>query len=342
VVKAYQLFSGKDHDTREHIERIERTVPKPTGREVRVRVHAVSLNYRDLKVTWARHRVSSENPPIAVADGAGEVIEVGSQATRFKVGEHVAIPYFPDWIDGEPTPEKLHRIPGASIDGMLSEEIVVAEDLLISVPSWLEFKEAATLPCAGVTAWNALFVAGGAKPGNIVLLLGTGGVSIWALQLAKAAGLRTIITSSSDEKLARARALGADHVINYRTHPEWQDEVRRITGGRGVDLVVEVGGHDTLVRSVAATRTAGTVAIVGGVSGFAAKLELLPLVVEGKRLIGVVVGSRAMFEDLNNFVTATSIRPAIDKVFSFDHAREALAYLESGQHFGKVVIRVGA
>ena len=186
-----------------------------------------------------------------------------------------------------------------------------------------------------------MFVAGGAKPGNTVLLLGTGGVSIWALQLAKAAGLRTIIISSSDKKLERARSLGADHAINYRSSPEWQNEVLQITDGRGVDLVVEVGGDGTLGRSIASTRMGGTVAVVGGVSGFATKLDLIPLVVRGTRLIGVVVGSRALFEDLSRFVTAAKIRPTIDRVFSFDDAREAYAYLESANHFGKVVIKIG-
>jgi NADPH:quinone reductase-like Zn-dependent oxidoreductase len=337
-MKAYRIFSGRKPDA---LERIDWKVSTPAAHEVQVRVRAVSLNYRDLNIAWGYYQLSTENPPIAVADGSGEVIATGNRVTRFKVGDHVAIPYFPDWMEGEPTPEKIAKVPGATIDGMLAEEIVVPENLLISVPSWLEFTEAAALPCAGVTAWNALFVAGGAKPGNTVLLLGTGGVSVWALQLAKAAGLHTLITSSSDEKLQRARAIGADHTINYRTTPEWQKEVLQITAGRGVDLVVEVGGDGTLERSISCTRMGGTVAVVGGVSGFATKLNLLPLVTGGKRLIGVTVGSRAMFDDLNRFITAAKIRPTIDRVFAFDQAREAFAYLESSAHFGKVVIKVG-
>ncbi|MHB8816270.1 MAG: zinc-dependent alcohol dehydrogenase family protein [Steroidobacteraceae bacterium] len=336
-MRAYRILAGARQDA---LQRIEHQVSGPTGREVRVRVRAVSLNYRDLMITWGSYPISTERPPIAGADCAGEVIALGPGVTRFKIGEHVAIPYFPDWVDGEPTAEKLHRVPGASIDGVLAEEIVVSEELLITVPSWLPFTEAATLPCAGVTAWNALFVAGRAKPGNTVLLLGTGGVSIWALQLAKAAGLRTIITSSSDEKLARARSLGADHTINYRNTPEWQDEVLGITSGRGVDVAVEVGGDGTLGRSIAATRAGGMIAVVGGVSGFATKLEIVPLLLRSTRLTGIMVGSRAMFEDLNRFVTTARIRPTIDRVFSFDETREAYGYLESGKHFGKVVIRL--
>jgi len=209
------------------------------------------------------------------------------------------------------------------------------------VPSHLDYNEAAAISCAGVTAWNALFVEGGVQPGNTVLLLGTGGVSVWALQLAKAAGLRTIITSSSDAKLARARDLGADEVINYRQNAEWQDEVVRLTGGQGVDLTIEIGGRDTLNRSVAATRVGGTVVLVGGVVGFQAELDIVPLLVGHKRLIGIGVGSRAMFEALNRFIALKEIRPAVDRVFAFEQAREAYAYLESASHFGKVVIKVG-
>jgi NADPH:quinone reductase-like Zn-dependent oxidoreductase len=337
-MKAYRIFAGRG---REALERIEHDVRDPKGREVRVRVRAVSLNYRDLMIAKGAYPVSGERPPIAIADGAGEVIAVGTEVTRFKVGEHVAMPYFPDWVDGEPTPEKLHRVPGASIDGVLAEEIVVCEELLIAVPSWLAFTEAATLPCAGVTAWHALFLAGRAKPGNTVLLLGTGGVSIWALQLAKAAGLRTIITSSSDEKLVRARSLGADSTVNYRSTPEWQNEVLAITDGRGVDVTIEVGGDGTLGRSIACTRLGGTVAAVGGVGGFSTKLDIVPLLVRATRLVGVTVGSRVMFEDLTRFVTYARIRPAIDRAFSFEQAREAHAYLESGRHFGKIVINLG-
>jgi NADPH:quinone reductase-like Zn-dependent oxidoreductase len=337
-MQAYRIFSGRNDDA---LERIERRPPQAAAHEVRIRVHAVSLNYRDLMIARGDYPVSSENPPIAVADGAGEVLAIGSGVTRFRVGDRVAGIYFPKWVDGEPTPEKLALVPGASMDGMLAEEVAVHEDYLVKVPSHLSFAEASTLPCAGVTAWNAVFVQGRVNPGDTVLLLGTGGVSIWALQLAKAAGLRTIITSSSDDKLGRARLLGADETINYRTQPEWQDEVLRLTQGRGADLVIEVGGHGTLNRSAAAVRMGGTIVLVGGVNGFAAELQIMPLLLGAKRLIGVGVGSRTMFDDLNRFVAAAGIRPAIDKVFAFDQAREAYAYLKAAGHFGKIVISVG-
>jgi NADPH:quinone reductase-like Zn-dependent oxidoreductase len=338
-MQAYRIFSGRGPNA---LERFERKASVPAAHEVQIRVRAVSLNYRDLMIARGDYPISSEKPPIAIADGAGEVIAVGAQVTRFRVGDRVAATYFPDWLDGAPTPGNTARVPGASIDGMLAEEAVMHEDSLVAVPEHLEFTEAATLTCAGVTAWNALFVEGRVKPGNSVLLLGTGGVSIWALQLAKAAGLRTFITSSSDEKLKRARSLGADETINYGTVPEWHQEVLRLTSGRGVDLAVEVGGHGTLNRSIAATRTAGTIAVIGGVGGFAAELDIAPLLIGAKRLIGILVGSRSMFEDLSRFVTATRIRPAIDRVFEFGQAREALSFLSSAGHFGKVVINVGS
>jgi NADPH:quinone reductase-like Zn-dependent oxidoreductase len=337
-MQAYRIYSGRNEHA---LERIERKTPTPGPREVRVRVGAVSLNYRDLMIARGDYPISSENPPIAVADGAGEVIAVGAQVTRLRVGDHVAATYFSHWIDGEPSTEKTAAVPGATIDGMLAQEVVMHEDFLVKTPPHLDFKEAATLGCAGVTAWHALFVEGRVKPGNTVLLLGTGGVSIWALQLAKAAGVRTILTSSSDEKLQRARALGADETINYRTVPEWQQEVLRLTEGRGVDLTVEVGGDGTLNRSVAATRMGGTVALIGGVSGFTVRFDVIPTLVMATRLQGILVGSRAMFEDLNRFVAATGIRPVIDRVFSFDRASEAYAYLKAAGHFGKIVITVG-
>jgi NADPH:quinone reductase-like Zn-dependent oxidoreductase len=337
-MQAYRVFSGRGQNS---LERFEIKTPPPAAQEVQIRVRAVSLNYRDLMISRGDYPTSSDDPPIAIADGAGEVIAVGASVTRFRVGDRVAATYFPDWLDGAPTPGNTARVPGASIDGMLAEEVVMHEDALVAVAPHLEFTEAATLTCAGVTAWNALFVEGRVRPGNSVLLLGTGGVSIWALQLAKAAGLRTLITSSSDEKLKRARLLGADETINYRTVPDWHQEVLRLTGGRGVDLVVEVGGRGTLNRSVAATRTGGTIAVVGGVDGFAAELDIVPLLIGAKRLVGISVGSRTMFEDLNRFVAAARIRPAIDRVFKFGQAREAVAYLSSAGHFGKVVIEVG-
>ena len=307
--------------------------------DVRVRMRAVSLNYRDLMIARGTYGVASSKPLIPASDGAGEVIEVGKAVSRFKAGDRVATTFFPQWIDGRPTPAKTSQALGGNVNGVLTQEIVTAEHSLAHVPRNLDFNEAATLTCAGVTAWNSLFVAGELKAGDSVLLLGTGGVSIWGLQLAKAAGIRTIITSSSDEKLARAKALGAHATINYRSTPEWQQEVLQLTGG-GVNLVIEVGGTGTLKRSVAATAMGGTVAIVGGVSGFGGDFEPFALIGGARRLSGIYVGSRQMLEDLNRLVEVANIHPVVDRVFPFEAVREAYAFLDAGKHFGKVVIQL--
>ena len=318
--------------------REDRSSP-PLHGEVRVRVGAASLNYHDLMLA----RNSQKSPPdgvIPVSDAAGEVIDVGPGVTRFRAGDRVTASFFPHWVDGAPTPEKASAAFGGALDGLLAEEVTVAERSLIATPPGLSDAEAATLPCAGVTAWNALFVSASLKPGSTVLLLGTGGVSVWALQLAHAAGLRTIVTSSSDAKLDKARGLGANHVINYRSRPEWQTDVLEATGGRGVDLVVEVGGEGTLSRSLSATRMGGTVAVIGGVTGFGGGVAPSALIPGSKKLVGIFVGSRTHLEELGRFVTEAKIRPVIDRVFPFAEARAAYEHLESGGHFGKVVIAV--
>ncbi len=325
----------------ESLSRSEIPSRPPGTHEVRVRINAVSLNYRDVIVAKGTYPISSEGPVVPVSDAAGEVIETGSGATRFKRGDRVATSFFPNWVDGEPTPEKTADSLGASgCDGALAEEVVQHEQSLVLIPANLNYIQAATLTCAGLTAWSALFDAGGLKPGDTVLLLGTGGVSIWALQLAKAAGLRSIVTSSSDTKLERAKILGATETINYRKNPEWQQDVQRLTKGRGVDLVVEVGGTQTLARSVNCARTGGSVAIIGGVSGFGGEFQPFSLIGGTRKLLGITVGSRIALEQLVRFVDVAGIQPAVDRVFQFDEAIQAYEYLESGHHFGKVVIQV--
>ncbi|WP_085317531.1 zinc-dependent alcohol dehydrogenase family protein [Derxia lacustris] len=315
--------------------------PRPLALgEVRLKLHAASLNFRDLMVATGSYFAHSETPVIPCSDGAGEVIETGPGATRFKLGDRVCANFFPHWVSGAQTPAGIAGSFGGADDGMLAEQAVVPEHSLVAIPEHLSFLEAATLPCAAVTAWNALFVAAGLKPGASVLLLGTGGVSIWALQLAKAAGIKVVITSSSDDKLARAKALGADVGINYRSTPEWQDAVLAATGGEGVDLVVEVGGQGTLERSVAAAKMGGTIAIIGGVSGFGGAANPLALIGGAKKLAGIFVGSRAMFEDMNRLISNAGIRPIIDRVFPFAEAKAAYRHLASGNHFGKVVVQI--
>lgn len=337
-MQAYRIRPGTGIDA---LERFQPEQAPLAARQVRMRTHAVSLNYRDLTTARGDHH-PSEKFVIPCSDSAGEVIGVGAEVTRFKAGDRVASIFYPRWLDGEPAPEKIAASLAGSVDGVLAEESTFHEDALVRIPAHLDYVEASTLPCAGVTAWHALFVAGRLQPGKLVLVLGTGGVSLWALQLAKAAGYRVIITSSDDRKLERAHALGADAVINYQTMPEWDAEAVRLSGGRGADLVVEVGGKGTLKRSIAAARMGGTVSIVGGLTGYGGELEPFAMIRGLKHLVGVLVGSRAMAEDLCRFVELAGLRPVIDRLFDFGDAREAYRYLEKARPFGKVVIVTAA
>ena len=310
--------------------------------EVRVRIRAASLNYRDLMIARGDYLGGGGGFVVPGSDGAGDVVETGAAVTRFRAGDRVVASFYPDWIDGEPTHASMATALGGGGPGVLADELVLHEDAFAAIPDALDYAQAATLPCAGLTAWHALFVAASPKPGDTVVLQGTGGVSIFGLQLAKAAGLRTIVTSSDDAKLERARALGADATINYRTTPAWDQAVLALTDGRGADLVFEIGGRDTLKRSIAATRVRGTIAVIGGVGGFGGELEPFALIAGQQRLVGVRVGSRAMLEDLLRFVAHQRIAPVIDARFGFDQLAAAYAHLESGRHFGKIVIEPDA
>lgn len=336
-MKAYLLHRNQGI---QGLEMVERPSAHLAPTQVRIRVRAVALNARDLLIANA----ASDGPPIVpCSDGAGKVIEIGAEVQRWRVGDRVFPNFYPAWIAGAPTPESAASgLGGGKQPGMLAEELVFDAGALVEVPAHMSYVEAATLPCAGVTAWNALF--GGARllPGDSVLLLGTGGVSIWALQLAKAAGLRVIITSSDDDKLALASSLGADDALNYRALPQWSGEVRRLTGGKGVDLVVEVGGRGTLAESLASTRMGGTVALVGGVSGdFGAELPPDGLTEGAHTIAGIRVGSRENAECLAAFTSVAKLRPVIDRCFEFSSAAQAYAWLASGRHVGKVVVQVG-
>jgi len=337
-MRAYQILPGDGIDGLRCADFPDRELGNG---EVRVRVHAVSLNYRDLMVAGGTYLVSVDDPIVPCSDGAGEILAVGPGVTRFQVGDRVAASFFPYWHDGPTSPEKIRHALGGDIDGMLAEEVILAEDTLVKLPAGMSFVDAATLPCAGVTAWNAIFESSnGIRPGDTVLLLGTGGVSILGLQLAHAAGLQIIITSSSDAKLERARELGAHHTINYRSFREWQEEVLRVTRGVGAHVVLEVGGKGTVNRSVASAAMGGSVAIIGGVSGFGGEVNPATLLATAKRMVGVYVGSRTMLEKVMRFADTCAIQPVVDRVFTFDQAKEAYRYMESGSHFGKVVIAV--
>jgi NADPH:quinone reductase-like Zn-dependent oxidoreductase len=307
-----------------------------------VAIKAVSLNYRDILVSQNTYFSNIPAGRVPCSDGAGEVVAVGQDVRDIKVGDRVATLFFPNWQGGRAEAKMVSAALGAEIDGALTEHFVGDESGLIKLPETLSYAEAATLPCAALTAWNSLFEAGDLKPGQTVLLQGTGGVSIFALQFAKAAGARVIITSSSDAKLERARGLGADHGINYRKHPEWEREVLRLTGGRGVDIVVEVGGPGTLERSLASLRTAGRIAYVGVLTGLGGQANPVALIPKGATVHGIFVGSREMFASMLDAMVSHRIRPVVDREFAFAQAPAALELMRSAAHFGKIVIGVGA
>lgn len=317
--------------------------PRPAANEVLVRSSAWSLNYRDLAMPaggYVRNdKIKTDPPLVPLSDVCGRVIDVGCDVGDVKPGDRVMANFFRDWVDGDLDSQQIGSALGGAIDGVLSEKVCLPEHAWVRVPDHLSDVEAAALPCAAVTAWHA-YREGPLVAGQTVLLLGTGGVSIFGLQLAKAMGARVIITSSSDDKLTRARQLGADETINYKTHPDWQDEVLRLTDGVGVDHVLEVGGAGTLERSLASVRVSGTVSLIGILARPGQNNpSVLPALFNRVTIRGIYVGSRAMFRDLCRMIEVNDIHPVIDRQFSFEDARGAFEYLQSGKHFGKVIIR---
>lgn len=306
--------------------------------QVRVRVKAVSLNYRDLITVKYGGARQTRLPLIPCSDGAGEVVEVGPGVTRVRKGERVAGIFFQNWLAGDITAGNFASALGGSIDGMLADLVVLHEDGLVRTPDYMTHEDAATLPCAAVTAWQGMVTKGNMKAGDTILVQGTGGVSIFALQFGVVAGARVIITSSSDEKLAHAKRLGAWETINYKTTPEWAKRTLELTNGEGVDHVVEVGGAGTLEQSFQATRVGGTVSLIGVLTGFNSKIDPYPVLMKGLRLQGIYVGSREMFEAMNKAMAIHQTKPVIDRVFPFAETREAFKHLESAAHFGKIVI----
>jgi NADPH:quinone reductase-like Zn-dependent oxidoreductase len=334
-MKAYVVVEGcKNLDG---LRMIERPRPEPAAGQLLVRVRATSLNFRDqMIVTGAYFGGSVTRDTIPLSDGAGEVEAVGSGVTRFKKGDRVASTFFIGWVDGPPEPRQAR---GSPVDGMLAEYALLDEADAVPLPGNLSYEEGATLTCAGVTAWHALIERCAIRPGQTVLVLGTGGVSIFALQFARAAGARVVMTSSSDEKLARGRKLGAAEGINYRRTPEWEKEVLKVTGNRGVDCAIEVGGPGTLARSMQALAYGGQLALIGVLAGMQGDTMPHPLMRKGASMHGIFVGSRAMFERMNAAIEANDLHPVIDKVFEFEQAADAYRHQQAGA-FGKVVIRV--
>lgn len=334
-MRAYQVDSA---DGIQAIKLIEKAMPEIGDNELLVKMKACSLNYRDILITMGGYVRNDIRPITPLSDGAGEVVKVGSAVSNFKPGDRVVGNFFQQWTDGKIDDNGLNSAMGGSIDGVLGDYFILQADCTVKIPDHLSYNEAATLPCAATTAWHALVEVGNIQPGDTILLLGTGGVSIFGLQIAKAKGAKVIITSSSDEKLQRAKEMGADFTINYQTTPEWDQEVLKFTQGEGVNNVLEVGGAGTFEKSVACTKANGTVSVIGILSGLENPTISLMTIFNLLRIQGIYVGSTAMLSDLAEFMAEHAIHPVIDKVFSFDKASEAYQHMASAKHFGKIVI----
>jgi NADPH:quinone reductase-like Zn-dependent oxidoreductase len=337
LIRAYRI--PKASKTADDLQQVTLPEPQPLPGQVIVRVRAASLNYRDQAIVAGTYGPGGlDRDTIPLSDGAGEVIAVGEGVVRTQVGDRVAGTFFQNIRNPRATmPAAL----GSPLDGMLAEQVALDEDGVVPIPAGYSFEEAACLPCAGVTAWHALFRMGKpVTPGSTVLVLGTGGVSMLALQFARAAGARVIATSSSDDKLAKARSLGASDAINYTTTPDWDTQVMRLTGGRGADCVIEVGGVGTLERSINALARFGKITLIGLLTGPKGGVNPYPLMFKAGTIHGVFVGDREMFLELNRAVEVTGVKPVIDRVFPFDQAIDAYQYQAAGKMVGKVVIRL--
>jgi NADPH:quinone reductase-like Zn-dependent oxidoreductase len=334
-LRVFELYQEEGFDA---LQLVDRPRPDIAAGSVRVRVRAVSLNYRDLMV--ARGSKKRARRIVPVSDGAGDVIEVGSGVQRLAIGDRVAAAFFPTWVDGPFAEEHHGSALGGSVDGMLAEEVVLPERAWVKIPSSYSFEQASTLPCAGVTAWHALFEAATVTPATTVLVQGGGGVSTFALQLARAAGASVIATSSSSDKRSRLEQMGAATTIDYTADARWGETARAAAAGGGVDLVVEVGGAGTFDQSVASLRYGGHMSLLGILAGTQGPINTYAIFHKNIRIRGVYVGSVAMFERLVRVLERSRVEPVIDRVFPFQDARAAYEYLASGAHFGKVVIKV--
>ena len=325
----------------EHLHRGERPAPVAGPGQVLLRMRAASLNYRDLVVLRRGYgSLTGTLPLIPVSDGVGEVVALGAGTTRVSLGDRVCPMFAPEWPGGAPTSARLARTLGGPLDGVMAQLMAIDERGVVKVPAHLSDEQAATLPCAALTAWSALVTYGEMKAGERVLLQGTGGVSVFALQLAKLIGAHVTVISSSDEKLARTRALGADDTLNYRETPEWGKELHARASGEGFDHVIDVGGEQTLPQSLRAVRAGGTISLIGVLSGGKLDVRLGPIVTRHVRLQGITVGSRDGFEAMARAIDQHRLEPVVDRVFEFEALPEALRYLQSGAHFGKICVRI--
>ena len=323
----------------ENLKRVRRPVPEPGPAQVLVRLGAASLNFRDLMTLKGLYNPKQPLPLVPCSDGAGTVEAVGPGVRRVRPGQRVMGCFAQRWISGDPSAEARNSTLGGPLDGTLAEFVVLHEEGVVPTPDFLDDSEASTLPCAAVTAWNALVTKGHLKTGDTVLVQGTGGVSIFALQFAKLGGARVIATSSSDEKLKMARDLGADLTINYRSEPDWSKSVRKLTDGKGADHIVEVGGAGTLSGSLGCVALGGTISVIGVLSGAAAEVDVRPVLMKGVRIQGIFVGPRDTFETLAKAMEMHQMKPVVGRTFPFGEAVDALKYMESGAHFGKVVVK---
>lgn len=337
-MRAWEIRGGFGLD---NLTPTDRPDPEPGAGELLLDMRAASLNYRDLMTVRGQYNPRQPLPLVPCSDGVGVVRATGDGVTRFAVGDRV-IPIFAQrWLGGDATPERIRSTLGGPLDGTLAESMVVHEDGAVAAPEHLTDAEAATLPCAALTAWSSLVTHGGLTAGQTVLILGTGGVSIFALQFARLLGATTVITSSSDAKLERARELGATHTINYRTDTSWGKTARALTGGQGVDVVVEAGGAGTLTQSVSAVRPGGTVALFGVLSGASAEVNVVPILMNQARIQGIFVGHRDGFEAMNRAIATHGLRPVVDAVVPFDRAREAFDTMAAATHLGKICVAIG-
>jgi len=335
-----KVFELRDDWSLEHLRPAERPAPVPGPRQVLLRMRAASLNYRDLVVLRRGYgNATGTLPLIPGSDGVGEVVSAGAGVSRVAIGDRVCPLYMPHYVGGEPTAERLTRTLGGPLDGTLAELLVADEEAVARVPRHLTDEQAATLPCAALTAWSAIVTHGRVQPGDRVLVQGTGGVSVFALQFGKLAGAHVTVISGRDDKLARARGLGADDGLNYRQTPEWGKVLRERAGGDGFDHVIDVGGEQTLGQSLRAVRAGGTIALIGVLSGGQLDVKLGPIVTRQVRLQGITVGSRDGFEAMARAIGEHRLEPVVDRVFPFDETPEALRYLGRGEHFGKICIR---
>ncbi len=324
-----------------NLQMTDRPDPEPGPGEVLLRMRAASLNYRDLLTVEGKYNPRQPLPLIPCSDGVGRVEALGPGVTRVAVGDRVSPIFAQRWMSGEPTQDKLRSTLGGPLDGTLAEWMVVDQEGLVRVPEHLTDEEAASLPCAAVTAWSALVTHGSVTAGDTVLILGTGGVAMFALQFARLLGARIIVTSSSDEKLERARELGAWQGINYARDPAWGKTVRKLTDGHGVDHIVEVAGAGTLEQSLRAIRFGGDISLIGVLAGGASRLDIIPILMQQVRVQGILVGHRESFEAMNRAIAAHEMRPVVDSVYALDRVREAFDHMAEGRHLGKICIRIG-